>query len=123
MCRGFEPVWAYVVQWINVKPYRSPNEELKNSFQAFLMTNENCSLVLFDYLHLTWPSKLFFKNIQVGFNLNTNQSVLLKNFDPALFSLSLSNVKSESILNKLRNESNFGVKGKWVFRLDSGKLN
>ena len=100
---GFRPVWSYVVKWIDVNPHMGGVEYLTNSFQTLLITDGKISLVLFDYLHLTWPNINYFKTIQVGFNLNANMRVLAQNFDTKQFSPSQSKAQSQRILDQLNN--------------------
>lgn len=127
---NFEPKWAYEITWSNVHPYiakyKSINTNmLNNAFQCIILSghssNSSSALyVIFNYLNLTWPNRIFNKNLVVGYSINEKNRALMKNFEYNQdFSLEYSAKKSEELINKLLNESNCGQPGKWIFRLDS----
>ncbi|RNA04016.1 sushi domain-containing 2-like [Brachionus plicatilis] len=106
----FNATWAYLVTWYEVAPYSSLLDQ-RNSFQILLASNGNVSFTIFNYEKLEWSFNLYSYIFgQVGFN-----------FGDGSRSLSLPGSLTENVLN-LANDSNIGVPGRWIYRIDDSDI-
>lgn len=107
---NFRPTWAFVATWYQVSAFESYFPFMNNTFQVVIATNGLHSFTIFNYEKLTWPNQNIFKRVQAGFNAGdgVNFYALNESFTDAVVNIS--------------EISNVGIKGKWIFRVDSANI-
>ncbi|CAH3144389.1 unnamed protein product [Pocillopora meandrina] len=119
--RKFRATWLLVATWYKVAFYGASGNYTKktNTFQAVLITNGKHSFVIYNYNNITWTtgtasggnvSGLGGSPAQAGFNAGDG----IRYFN-------VPGSATDRIINVSSN-SNVGKPGRWMFRIDSAKI-
>ncbi|XP_071482117.1 uncharacterized protein [Diadema antillarum] len=108
---SFNATWMLVITWSNLPSFISSNT---NTFQAALVTDSRYGFVLFNYQEgdMNWdPQTLASTNVIIGYNLGNGQYVNTHQESPFV-----------GVNERFRPDQyvgNTGLKGRWIYRLES----
>ncbi|XP_052827306.1 sushi domain-containing protein 2 isoform X1 [Octopus bimaculoides] len=115
--RNYNAKWIFIATWYNVGYYqaRDLKKNLRNTFQAVLITDWEQSFAIFNYNKIQWVSRK---------NQTSSGSREVQISDAAMAGLDAGNGAAHyqiegtrSALN-ISQSSNIGTPGKWFFRID-----
>jgi len=110
---NFRPTWAYISTWHQVPEYDKTDSQgrlVNNTFQSVVATNGQFSFTIYNYVDLMWPQKGTDRKAQAGFNAGDGITYY-----------TINGSFTQSIVNLTR-QSNVGIDGKWIFRVDTANI-
>ncbi|XP_030839937.1 uncharacterized protein LOC583108 isoform X2 [Strongylocentrotus purpuratus] len=107
--RDFLSSWIFIATWDSVAHFSSSGE-LRNSFQAVMVTDGRYSFVIFNYGDINWAASGGGTPAQVGFNDGDGVNFY-----------SVPGSRTAAVID-IATTSNIGVSGRWVFRTDDSNI-
>ncbi|XP_078360273.1 sushi domain-containing protein 2-like isoform X2 [Oculina patagonica] len=119
--RKFKATWLLIATWYEVAFYGAGGNytNKRNNFQAVLITNGRHSFVIFNYNKITWTTGTASSGSNTGLGGTPAQAGFNAGDGRRYFSIPGS--RTHQVLN-LPSKSNVGKPGRWMFRIDSAKI-
>ncbi|XP_078360277.1 sushi domain-containing protein 2-like isoform X2 [Oculina patagonica] len=119
--RKFKATWLLIATWYEVAFYGASGNytNKRNNFQAVLITNGRHSFVIFNYNKITWTTGTASSGNNTGLGGIPAQAGFNAGDGRRFFSIPGS--RTHQVLN-LPSKSNVGKPGRWMFRIDSAKI-
>ncbi|XP_022783564.1 sushi domain-containing protein 2-like [Stylophora pistillata] len=118
--RKFRATWLFVATWYKVAFFGARNYTYKrNTFQAVLITNGRHSFVIYNYDNITWTTGTASSGDETGLGGFQAQAGFNAGDGKRFYNIPGSG--THDVIN-LSNKSNVARPGRWIFRIDSAKI-